>query len=92
MRVARSEDGMFTVVCDGAELALIDEGLYAVMDAGERCLELGIPDEFTARLLEKEAKGLRAMREAIAPALAEARAAAGFAPDAIGDASSSRPT
>lgn len=70
MQVKRlhDESGSYTIACSEGELALIAEGLYAVQDAGKRCLEAGVTDNFDTPLLVEELKQLSDMRLAIAEA------------------------
>lgn len=71
MRVLCKPNGVFVLTCDEDELSLIAEGLYAVEDAGRRCLEADIPDEFDAPVLEDELRQIAQMRVALMPALGE---------------------
>lgn len=70
MRVNK-KGGTFTLICDKDELSLIAEGLYAVEDAGRRCLADDIPDEVDRPGLEVEVARLAEMRVALMPALGE---------------------
>lgn len=64
----RDESGSYTIACSEGELALIAEGLYAVQDAGKRCLEAGVTDNFDTPLLIEELKQLSNMCLTIAEA------------------------
>lgn len=69
MRVKHTAEGTYTLTCDEVELSLIAEGLYAVQDTGQRCLDQGIPDEFDAPVLAEELRQLADMRLTIAGAM-----------------------
>ena len=69
MRVKHTAEGTYTLTCDEGELSLIAEGLYALQDTGQRCLDRGIPDEFDAPVLEAELRQLADMRLTIAGAM-----------------------
>lgn len=65
MQIKRLPDGAYALTCDEGELSLIAEGLYAVEDAGRRCLANDVPDEFDRPVLEVEVRRLGRMRLAI---------------------------
>lgn len=69
MQVKHVAEGTYTLTCDEGELSLIAEGLYAVQDTGQRCLDRGIPDEFDAPVLAEELRQLADMRLTIAGAM-----------------------
>lgn len=57
-----NESGVYVLTCDKDELALIAEGLYAVEDAGKRCLAEGVPDAVNRPQLEGELHEIGQMR------------------------------
>lgn len=48
------DGGAYTLRITDYELALIAEGIYAVRDAGRRCIESGSADEVDRKALEAE--------------------------------------
>lgn len=55
------DGGAFTLRVTDYELALIAEGIYAVRDAGRRCIENGSADETDRKDLEVEINELSDM-------------------------------
>lgn len=69
MEITEAGDGKYRLLVSGGELSLISEGLYAVEDAGRRCLADDVPDEVDRPVLKDELRQLGHMRLAIEGAL-----------------------
>ena len=54
--------GDFVIRCSRRELALLEEGLHALEDAGRMCLEEGSVDEFDVVPLQSELATVAGMR------------------------------